>query len=281
MIGANWTIEDWTGATVSQRAAWRHQIAATISPSFVFKEEVHTSPSRTDLGLPELVHSSTATEWVLVPECSFTMGLSSIEERAARALVDPPPLNIDEMRPLHSVTTGPFLIMKYPLAWGLVTNLVEIANMDDRPMFDGPVDLAPAYLSRSEIENVATTLGFSLPTEEQWECACRGGTQTLFFFGDTLPEHEELALLVGGDVRRARPNPFGLHGLFVGEWCRDRFRSSYTQSEPTKDFVVRGGGSAFWPWQDAEWAFCVSAMRLPSSDLIGGLAAGRLVLDLR
>jgi len=44
--------------------------------------------------------------------------------------------------------------------------------------------------------------------------------------------------------------------------------------------VVRGGGSQFWPWQDEEWIWCASAMRMPSSGLFDGRCGFRLAHDL-
>jgi len=72
------------------------------------------------------------------------------------------------------------------------------------------------------------------------------------------------------------------YGLFVSSWCAERFRSSYEPDAPVVGaWAIRGGGSLFWPWQDSgEWAFCVSAMRMPSSDLAAGLSGARFVRDL-
>jgi formylglycine-generating enzyme len=120
-----------------------------------------------------------------------------------------------------------------------------------------------------------------LPTEEQWEYVCRGSTRTLFFFGDDLaPTQQALAALVDYGVKLPRTNRFGLVGLFVGEWCGTKFRKRYDEVTSTDDHVVRGGASVFWPWQGSEWAYCVSAMRMPSSDLIGGMSGARFVCPL-
>jgi formylglycine-generating enzyme required for sulfatase activity len=81
-----------------------------------------------------------------------------------------------------------------------------------------------------------------------------------------------------------KANAFGLHGLFVGEWCLDFFAMSY---EPNASLaadgsarVVRGGGAFFWPWQDQEWVWCMSAMRCPSTDLPEGKSGFRLIRNL-
>ncbi len=209
------------------------------------------------------------------------MGLSLAEESAARAICDPPPLSIEEMRPSHKVSIEPFLMMKFPVTKRYVGNYVALKEEGVfRPRFDAPADRAAVYLSREEVAKLVEKTGFSLPTEAQWEYACRGGTETLFFFGDSLPDEHRLQKLVGPEM--AASNPFGLHGLFIGEWCRDLFTPTYDSPPADEEtFVIRGGASAFWPWQDCgEWAFCVSAMRMPSRDLGNGLCGARLVCSI-
>ncbi len=280
MTPLNWTLEDWCHASPGDRREWAEDVADQLGSRFRLTSFGSAADATRAPLMPGFVHIQTGTEWVLIPRCSFLMGLSEGEERAARALQDPPPLNIEEMRPVHSVHIQPFLVMCNPLTWEQAQRVVRLRDAAERPFFDlGPS--GPAYMTRGEVEEIASTLGLLLPTEAQWECACRGGTRTLFFFGDALPRvKSELAALVDGDLIRSRPNPFGLRGLFIGEWCRDRFRASYEATSASDDFAVRGGGSAFWPWQDAEWAFCMSAMRMPSRDLSNGMAGARLVLEL-
>lgn len=138
---------------------------------------------------------------------------------------------------------------------------------------------------------------FRLPTEAQWEYACRGGTVTATAFGDSLHRAdanfsgEPLNGGRGGPapgratpVGRYRTNPWGLcdmHGN-VFEWCRDWYHARLpggtdpdlhdTKGQPNRDGTysrVRRGGA----WNDPGWA-CRSALRLRyeperSSDHIG------------
>jgi hypothetical protein len=45
-----------------------------------------------------------------------------------------------------------------------------------------------------------------------------------------------------------------LYGLFVGEWCKDRYRKNYSIETLTEEdvYVIRGSEALFWPWQDQE-----------------------------
>jgi formylglycine-generating enzyme required for sulfatase activity len=114
--------------------------------------------------------------------------------------------------------------------------------------------------------NSKTNGGFRLPTEAEWEYACRAGTTTAYSFGDKItpkdanyhdsklqkPESEQVTSVVGS----YKPNAFGLYDMHgnVWEWCEDRFgdypRGSVTNPKGpstgvyTGDFVhrvLRGG----------------------------------------
>ena len=85
---------------------------------------------------------------------------------------------------------------------------------------------------------------FRLPMEEEWEFACRAGTQTPFSFGREISR--ESANFGGGEgygestpVGTFAPNPWGLYDMHgnVAEWCEDE----YEDGKVVGRFVVKGG----------------------------------------
>jgi formylglycine-generating enzyme required for sulfatase activity len=94
---------------------------------------------------------------------------------------------------------------------------------------------------------------FSLPTEAQWEYACRAGTTTAFSFGDTLTrEQANFGVSIGQttEVGRFPANAWGLRDMHgnVSEWCQDWFGDypSGAVTDPTGpstgSFRVHRGG---------------------------------------
>jgi formylglycine-generating enzyme required for sulfatase activity len=114
---------------------------------------------------------------------------------------------------------------------------------------------------------------YRLPTEAEWEYACRAGSEAAFAFGNVLTEKQAN---IGGRLGRTspvgayRPNAFGLHDMHgnVWEWCADWYSESAYRYGPMtdppgpssgSDRVVRGGCWAVGPF------FCGSACRRPPS----------------
>jgi formylglycine-generating enzyme required for sulfatase activity len=168
----------------------------------------------------------------------------------------------------------------------------ELPEGDDYPV--GNVNFAEAEAFCRKLTEMALRSGelpggweFRLPTEAQWEYACRAGTTTATAFGNTLSSKQanfkgkpyngaEPGPSLGKAVRVGSypPNPWGLHDMHGNtfEWCRDWYharlpggvdpdlhdaRSTAQQNRTGGASRVRRGGA----WTDDGWP-CRSAFRL-------------------
>ena len=99
---------------------------------------------------------------------------------------------------------------------------------------------------------------YRLPTEAEWERACRAGTNSTFSFGDAWDKLGEYAWNPNnsgndaGEVGQKLPNQFGLYDMHgnVWEWCADWYDAEFYQISPKQDptgpengkvKVLRGG----------------------------------------
>jgi hypothetical protein len=108
---------------------------------------------------------------------------------------------------------------------------------------------------RTAQEQAAGTLSakacYRLPTEVEWEYACRAGSTNAYCFGDNVAQLVDYAWYVGNsdntthDVGLKQSNAWGLHDMHgnVFEWCLDWYDIAY----PPLSRVVRGGGLAADP----------------------------------
>ena len=195
---------------------------------------------------------------VFIPAGEFEMG-SPLEE-----------LKRDDDEAQHRIKlTKPFYMGKFE-----VTQMQYRVIMTDNPSkFDGdnlPVDNVNWYEAARFIKrlNDKTGLKFRLPSEAEWEYACRAGTTTAFNTGTTIDSdfanYDATAPyadgIIGKELKRTNKvgsypaNAFGLYDMHgnVWEWCSDVYDKNYYKVTPTfdptgpqeqegGDRVIRGG----------------------------------------
>jgi formylglycine-generating enzyme required for sulfatase activity len=111
-----------------------------------------------------------------------------------------------------------------------------------------------------------------LPSESEWEAACRGGSQTEYCFGEDQERLVEFAWYQGNSNRRAhevrskRPNAWGLWDLHgnVWEWCEDRWHGSYMLTDAVSKLLSAPSGRAVCsaPTDGSAWLFPSSPVRV-------------------
>ncbi len=199
-------------------------------------------------GFKEDLGNGVTLEMVAIPGGNFIMGAPEDEEKSE-----------NNERPQHKVNVKPFFIGKYQ-----VTQEQYQAIMGTNPSyFQGkkrPVECVSWYDAVEFCTKLSklTRKEYRLPSEAEWEYACRAQTTTPFHFGETITSDlvnynidydPPFSIPLGiyrdetTDVGSFCGNPFGLYDMHgdVLEWCFDDWRGDY-QALPTD-------GS---PWVDSE-----------------------------
>jgi formylglycine-generating enzyme required for sulfatase activity len=174
----------------------------------------------------------------------------------------------DYEKPIHRVTVPEFFMGKYPVTqaqWKIVANLEQKNRKLDpdpsiwkgakRPVENVCWEDAMEFCNRLSAYTGKT---YRLPSEAEWEYACRAGTTTQYHFGDAIDPalaNYENNCRCTTNVGRFPGNPWGLfdcHGN-IWEWCADVWHPNYndapTDGSPrigtnTEDHSGRGGSWA-------------------------------------
>ena len=227
-------------------------------------------------------------ELMLIPSGRFVMGS--------------PPGELDRRDnegPQHEVTLGAFLMGRYPVTqgqWRAIASRQDLQvnrSLDPDPSHfmgeDHPVESVSWYEAVEFCDRLSTLAGreYRLPSEAEWEYACRAGSTTPFHFGETITT--DLANYCGEDnesfgfsghygvgpkgIQRTTTTPvnyfhplanrFGLSDMHgnVFEWCEDHWHPSYegappdgtawvdaeAEAEENKLRILRGGSWSYGP----------------------------------
>ena len=196
-------------------------------------------------------------------------------------------------RPARKVTLRPFFMGKYPVTqaqWLAVAALPQInRHLDqDNSWFKDPsrpVEQVSWYDAVEFCERLSRKTGrdYRLPSEAEWEYACKAGTSTQFHYGETVttdlanyngdcygsePEGEDRGetTIVGSFP----PNAFGLYDMHgnVWEWCADFWHHEYTNAPIDGSAWLIGGDDLSRSARGGSWLndpkYCRSACRRPN-----------------
>lgn len=235
-----------------------------------------------------ITDSEAAFEMVPIRGGTFQMGSPNSE-----------PGRQDDEGPVHEVKVAPFWMGKYEVTWDeyevfmfsldvarrkivnkAASELDKLADGVTRPtkpytdmsfsMGKGrcPAICMTQLAAKKYCQWLSAKTGryYRLPTEAEWEYACRAGTKTAYSFGDDASKLDEYAWHFANShdayhpVGQKKPNPWGLYDIHgnVSEWCTDGYLSDFyaksagkvadnPMAVPTKiePCVVRGGS-----WDD-------------------------------
>ena len=223
--------------------------------------------------VPEAISTIGGIEMVRIPAGRFRMGTDRGEKDQA---------------PAHEVSIDALLIDRYETSQRHYVRLMldngSRFKGDDRPAeMINWVDAAMYCNARSEAEGLQPCYnedtscnydasGYRLPTEAEWEYACRAGNRADYSFGGDPRRLKDYAWFKENSTKethpvgKKKPNAFGLHDMHgnVAEWCSDKYGRTYYGESPEanphgplngEQYVVRGGS-----WASSRKA-CRSASR--------------------
>jgi formylglycine-generating enzyme required for sulfatase activity len=213
-------------------------------------------------------------EMVAIASGSFVMGAPSAENK-----------NTTQERPMHPVAIQPFYLGQYPIT----QRQYQIIMGDNPASHSGdmlPIENVNYYQAVQFCAALAQKTGraYRLPSEAEWEYACRAGSTTAFSCGMTMmsdlanfdgresyhhamdSEYRQETTLVG----MFPPNAFGLYDMHgnVAEWCSDHWHDSY-EDAPGNGQPWLDGEVGYHPIRGGAWSdppvLCRCAARSPMS----------------
>ncbi len=226
---------------------------------------------------PEYRHRQTGIVFVGLPGGTFDMGRPKTMRRYR---------NVEG--PVHKVTLSPFLIAKYEVNQAEWKKVMGVDSSRFESKYHGPKpppgDTLPVdALSWEGCQEFCKKTGLSLPTEAQWEYACRAGKSGPFAGTGNLDDmawYEKNSGKTTHPVGEKQPNDFGLHDMHGNVWevCEDWYQEDFYQESTgardplcensgSKRRVIRGGNQIIPAWG------CRSAFRggVPPSVRAGGV----------
>ncbi len=230
-------------------------------------------------------HTTAKIELLPIPGGQFIMGSPESEENRG-----------EDEGPAHQVTVSPFWMSKCEITWDAYEVWMSDMDIARRQVFSiapntrdkladvfqlsrptkpytdmsfgmgkrgFPAICMSQHAARTFCQWLSAKTGryYRLPTEAEWEYACRAGTNTAYSFGDDPSELDDYAWYIENSnekyqkVGQKKPNPWGLHDMHgnVAEWVLDQYTEDYSDRKGgEKDplvvplelwgRVVRGGG---------------------------------------
>jgi formylglycine-generating enzyme required for sulfatase activity len=187
--------------------------------------------------LIETLPGNIKLEMVKIPAGSFMMGSDEY----------------DGEKPKHQVKLQEFYLGKYPVTQEQYQAVMgkNPSNFKDNPK--NPVEQVSwndAQEFCKKLNQLIAGKDFRLPTEAEWEYACRAGTQTRYYFGDDAAKlgdygwYDENSGSKTHAVGQKKPNDWGLYDMSgnVWEWCEDPWHDSYAD----KPENIKNNGNVIW-----------------------------------
>ena len=186
-------------------------------------------------------------DMVYIPAGSFMMGTDDAEiARLCKEYAISKNWFKNEV-PQHRVTLNAFYMAKYPITQAqyqaiMGSNPSHFSNAKNAPLSKGgwgdyPVEEVSWDMAQQFCQKLSQKTGkkYKLPSEAQWEYACRAGSTTKYYFGDDDNQLGDYAWYDDNSncqthaVGEKKPNQWGLYDMLgnVPEWCEDDYADKY------------------------------------------------------
>jgi len=237
-----------------------------ITPFDADQAKQHQQAWAKYLGVPGETSNSIGMKLKLIPAGEFMMGPSESDDDVRED--ENPPHEVRITKPfylgVYAVTQAEYeeVMGKNPSPFSKEGHFADRVSGEDTSHY--PVHHVPWHDAVEFCKRLSTKEGktYRLPTEAEWEYACRAGTTTPYSFGDNPASLKEYAWYTGNSdetthpVGQKKPNAWGLHDMYgnVAEWCADWYAGDYYGKSAVDDpmgpdsgtsRVLRGGAFGY------------------------------------